>query len=207
MDKSTAKPKKCESCALQCHHNERDGVSNHRRINYLLNDLQRSKKTSKLRITSLCEGNPPVIGGFPSQRASNTKKFQLMTSSSHQVFVTIKTLYWITPYGTIDITDGFPDLSIHLYDINDLSLFISRIRNRLIWQHWIRTTTGTIVVNIPILNSFWKSHFINTTYVMSLLSIENVFCKMHPWHTYSWNCRCTPSHLLWKWAIVHPHDI
>ena len=26
----------------------------------------RSKKTSKLRITGLCEGNPPVAGGFPS---------------------------------------------------------------------------------------------------------------------------------------------
>ena len=30
------------------------------------------KKTSKLRVTGLCEGNPPVTDGFPSQRASNT---------------------------------------------------------------------------------------------------------------------------------------
>ena len=49
----------------QWRHNERDGVSNHRRNDCLLNHLfrRRSKKTSKLRVTGLCEGN--------SQRASN----------------------------------------------------------------------------------------------------------------------------------------
>ena len=29
------------------------------------------KENIKLRVTGLCEGNPPVTGGFPSQRASN----------------------------------------------------------------------------------------------------------------------------------------
>ena len=29
-----------------------------------------SKKTSKLRVTGNCEGNPPVTGGFPSERVS-----------------------------------------------------------------------------------------------------------------------------------------
>ena len=43
-------------------HNERDGLTNHRRLHRLLNCLLRcrSKKTSKLRVTGLCEGNPPV---------------------------------------------------------------------------------------------------------------------------------------------------
>ena len=39
-----------------------------------LNDCllsRRSKKTSKLRVTGLCEGNSPVTGEFPTQRASN----------------------------------------------------------------------------------------------------------------------------------------
>ena len=42
---------------LQWRHNEQDGVSNHQRLECLLNRLfrPRSKKTSKLR---LCEGNP-----------------------------------------------------------------------------------------------------------------------------------------------------
>ena len=48
--------------------NERDGVSNHRRLDGMLNRLfrHRSKKTSKLRVTGLCEGNSPLTGEFPS---------------------------------------------------------------------------------------------------------------------------------------------
>ena len=34
---------------------------------------RRSKKTSKLRVTGLCEGNSPVTGEFPTQRASNAE--------------------------------------------------------------------------------------------------------------------------------------
>ena len=47
---------------LQWRHNEGDGVSNHRRLDCLLNRLFRcrSKKTSKLRVTGLCAGNSPV---------------------------------------------------------------------------------------------------------------------------------------------------
>ena len=49
---------------LQWHHNERDDVSNHRRRGCLLSHLFRrtSKKISELRLTCLCEGNPPVTG-------------------------------------------------------------------------------------------------------------------------------------------------
>ena len=61
------------SITLQWRHDQWDDVSNHRRLDCLLNRWfrRRSKKTSKLRDTGLCEGNPPVTGGFPSQRASN----------------------------------------------------------------------------------------------------------------------------------------
>ena len=34
----------------------------------------KSKKTTKLCVTGLCERKPPVTGGFPSQRASNAEK-------------------------------------------------------------------------------------------------------------------------------------
>ena len=58
---------------LQWYYNGRDGVSNPRRLACLLNSLfrRRSEKTSKLRVTGLCEGNSPVTGEFPAQRASN----------------------------------------------------------------------------------------------------------------------------------------
>ena len=50
---------------LQWRHNERDGVSNHLHLDCLLSRLfrRRSTKTSKLRVTGLCEGNPLVTGG------------------------------------------------------------------------------------------------------------------------------------------------
>ena len=65
---------------LQWRHNERDGVSNHRRLDCLLIHLfrRRSKKTSKLRVTGLCEGNSPVTCEFPPV---TRKCFHLMTSS------------------------------------------------------------------------------------------------------------------------------
>ena len=49
------------SYTLQWCQNERQGVSCHRRLDWLIKPLfrRRSKKISKLRITGLCEENPP----------------------------------------------------------------------------------------------------------------------------------------------------
>ena len=65
--------------ALQWRHNECDGVSNHRRLDCLLNRLfrRRSKKASKLCVTGLCEGKPSVTGGFPSQRGSDAENVSI----------------------------------------------------------------------------------------------------------------------------------
>ena len=54
-------------------------VSNHRRLDCLLSRLfwRRSKKTSKLRVTGLCEGNSPVTGEFPAQMASNAENVSI----------------------------------------------------------------------------------------------------------------------------------
>ena len=65
--------------SLQWRHNEGDGVWNHGCLDCLLNSLfrRRSKKTPKLCAYGLCEGNPPVTGGFPSQRASNAENVSI----------------------------------------------------------------------------------------------------------------------------------
>ena len=66
------------------HYNEHDGVSNHQPHHCLLKHLFRcrSKKTSKLPVTGLCEGNPPVSGRFHPHKGPVTRKiFHLMTSS------------------------------------------------------------------------------------------------------------------------------
>ena len=60
-------------------HNGHNGVSNHQPCDCLLNHLfrRRWKKSSKLRATGLCEGNSPVIGEFPTQRASNAENVSI----------------------------------------------------------------------------------------------------------------------------------
>ena len=61
--------------ALQWRNNERHVISNHLRHNCLLNRLFRrsSKKTTKLSVTCLYEGNSPVTGKFPAQKDSNAE--------------------------------------------------------------------------------------------------------------------------------------
>ena len=62
---------------LQWRRSDQHGVSDHRHLDCLCSRLFRrtSKLISKLRVTGLCEGNPPVTGGFPSKRASARKIF------------------------------------------------------------------------------------------------------------------------------------
>ena len=57
--------------SLQWRQNEGDGVSNNQPRDCYLNRLfwRRRKKSSKLHVTTLCEGNSPVIGEFPAHWA------------------------------------------------------------------------------------------------------------------------------------------
>ena len=68
--------------------NECNGVSNHLRLHCLHNHLFRcrSKKISKLRVTGLCEGDPPMTGGFPSQRASYAENVSIWWRHHSHVF-------------------------------------------------------------------------------------------------------------------------
>ena len=72
-------PDACKYTALQWCHDDRDGVSNHQPNDCLLNHLfrRRSKKTSKLRLTGLCEGNSPVTSEFPAQGIRNAENVSI----------------------------------------------------------------------------------------------------------------------------------
>ena len=83
-----------------------DTVTNHLRLDSLLNRLfrQRSKKTSKLRVTGLCEGNSPVTGEFPTQRTSNAKNVSIWLrhrvttpNQSRKKSMCILYVEWLTP--------------------------------------------------------------------------------------------------------------
>ena len=62
--------------SLQWRYNGHDGISNYHPYHCLLNRLF-SGRTSKLRVTGLCEENSPVTGEFPTQRASNTENISI----------------------------------------------------------------------------------------------------------------------------------
>ena len=68
----------CNALTLEWRHNGLDSVSNHQPHD-LLNRLfrHRSKKTSKLCVTGLCEGNSPGTGEFPAQMARNAENVSI----------------------------------------------------------------------------------------------------------------------------------
>ena len=110
---------------LQWRHNERDGVSNHQPHDCLLNRLfrRRSKKTSKLRVTGLCEGNSPVTGEFPSHRASNEENVPIRWRYHEEVIRYC--LKYRQPFNTCvqfnrssdnDSTGFWPPISLHTLD-------------------------------------------------------------------------------------------
>ena len=87
---------------LQWRHNKRDGVSYHRLLDCLLNRLFRRspKKTSKLRVMGLCEGNPPMTAGFPSQRGSKAENVSIWWRHNdkpfHQPMLSFDNIYKAT---------------------------------------------------------------------------------------------------------------
>ena len=84
----------------QWRHNEGDGVSNHQPHDCLLNRLfrRRSKKTSKLRATGLCDGNSSVTDEFPAQRTCNAENVSIWWR--HHALVAVY-LYCKIPYHHI----------------------------------------------------------------------------------------------------------
>ena len=69
--------------SLQWRHNRHDSVSNHQPHDCLLSRLfrLRSKKTSKLCVSGLCEANSPIPVNSPHKGPVTPKGFHLMTSS------------------------------------------------------------------------------------------------------------------------------
>ena len=88
-----------------------DGVSHHQPFDCLLNGLFRrwSKKTSKLRVTGPCEGNSPVTGEFPAQRASNAENVSIWRR--HSAYIK-----WIPIFERDTIYCGGERYSFKIYE-------------------------------------------------------------------------------------------
>ena len=100
----------CRPLTLQWRHNEPYGVSYHRRLDCLFSRLFRrgSKKTSKLRVTGLCEEICRWPVDFPHKGLITRKMFHLMTSSRMPMMTvkfTKKKARWLKTYCRQDFLD------------------------------------------------------------------------------------------------------
>ena len=88
--------------SLQWRRNERDDVSNHRRLDCLHDPLfrRRWKKTSKLRVTGLCVGNSPV--NSPHKKPVTWK-----------MFIFDDVIMWCTAWSTFSRDDSWPHSPMH----------------------------------------------------------------------------------------------
>ena len=122
------------SLSLSWRHNGRVCVSIHRCLVCVFSRFfrRRSKKISKLRVTGLCYGNPPVTGRFPSQRASNAESVSIWWRHYARVFncsLILFGLYRIACVRThfIEISRHFGEARAHFiwkrkfYDMCSLS--------------------------------------------------------------------------------------
>ena len=83
---------------IKWRHNKRDGVSNHRRLDCLLNRFfrRRSRKTSKFHVTGLCAGNSPVTGNSRHKGPVTRKMFPFddVTWQMHPTSGAILTIFF-----------------------------------------------------------------------------------------------------------------
>ena len=90
---------------LEWCHNERDGIWNHRRLDCLLSRLfrRRSKKTSMLRVTGLCEGKSTIRWRHHATRATvcfhESSDYQRMKPQSSAFMVHVE--------GNTRVSNGF----------------------------------------------------------------------------------------------------
>ena len=114
---------------LQWHHDECHGVSNHHQLDCLLSRLFRrtSKKTPKLRFTGLCEGNPPVTGRFPSQRASDAENVSIWWRHHVGAVITFRPISNICYMGAwikillMSCSEMFSKIVVHSFHLGCLS--------------------------------------------------------------------------------------
>ena len=97
---------------LQWRHNEHGDVSNHCQLECLLNRLFRciSKKTSKLRVTGLCERSSPVTDEFPLQMASTAENVSIWWG--HHVFIATEKKLMLRTYLNVTGLPSLPGITV-----------------------------------------------------------------------------------------------
>ena len=120
------------SLTLEWRHNGLDSVSNHQPHDCLLNRLFRrtSKKTSKLRVTGLCEKNSPGTG----QMASNAENVPFDDVIMNLHLSKRLSKQW-TSYWRQWIKSTLHHLVTRVYR-NEKQIFFPRMPKYFAWFHW-----------------------------------------------------------------------
>ena len=127
-------PKNSGALPLHWCHNERDGVWNHRRPDWLLSRLFRcrSKKISQLCVTGRRERNPPVTGGV--QRTRNAENisiwWRLLTAAEEHYVLTPK---WDVFYCKLICGSVSPLCTEwrHSNGLRDLAICLGAVKQRI----------------------------------------------------------------------------
>ena len=122
---------------------------------------RRSKKTSNLCVTGLCEGNSPVTGEFPSQRASNAENVSIWwphnVSPGTSCHGSILLHAWVV---TSNFTDQFVVCPLFYGSFWQRTkrvskLYISKICTVNLCDHLGLVQCHLISIGIPIIKVIW----------------------------------------------------
>ena len=159
---------------LQWRHNGRDGVSNHRRLDCLLNRLswRKSKKTWKVRVTGLCEGTSPWPVNSP-HKGPVTRKMSPFDDVIMDILLFIWCGYNHPAYWTIQVTFSF---------VVNLNIYASSSRT---------VSRGILWFNIA-----WNPIDVPPNRIIAG-GIELEMSLYDEWHSQS----CHSARLLPKWSV------
>ena len=117
---------------LQWRYNEHEGVSNHQPHDCLLNRIfrRRSKKTSKFRVTGLCEGNSPVPGELPAQRASNAENVSISWRHHDQPTHWVKLTYMYSKFCKLGLYSYNDNHEFRMYMLHEWNQIIHNINRK-----------------------------------------------------------------------------
>ena len=178
---------------LHWRHNGRNGVSNHQFCGCSLNRFfrRRSKKTPKLRVIGLCEGNSPGTGEFPAQMASNAENVSIWWRH-HECWVRYSQPYctsytlrqWIhTECGNI-LWSNFIHPSVMIIGIHYLSADVSHMTH----YRWVKPNYSYSMPD-KIRPGFCSALFCG----FFILVLSEIIGSISPYRS---------GLLHWRWAVV-----
>ena len=127
---------------LQWRHSGHYGVSNRQPYGCLLNRL---KKTSKFRVTFLCEGISSVTGEFPAQRASDAENVSIWWHH-HDMYPPC----WTIPTENMSVRTSVPGVfySCDCYMTRFYKICILSLRYQVYKFRYIFSSLGSCISNI-----------------------------------------------------------